>query len=223
MIIRTIFSQRLKTLRLSHDLSGAALADLLYFKSQGSIANLEAGKSVPLADTIDRIADLFAVTLDWLVGRSDNSYDVAVLQNLEDHLLKKSRTLDDARLGFFRLKVCTTLLNSPYADKSTRSMYSMSVRANLIFAMQIFYYTSIRFYELHQTPPDEMNMSTVNRLLVPKLQKVKNGRGLWNLCTKCGLFWENCVDRDLYTFANSSNDILPLFDIQSVGEQAEIK
>lgn len=72
MINRLIFSERLKTLRKNKGLSCSQLADLLNFKSKGSIGNLESGKSLPLAESLYLIAEFFGVSIDYLTGRIDD-------------------------------------------------------------------------------------------------------------------------------------------------------
>lgn len=220
MIFFTDFPVRFNQLRSTHNLSSGQLADILQFKSQVSISNMEKGKALPSVEVLEKIGDLFGVSLDWIMGRSDEFYEDKVISKLEEHFLRKSKTIDDVSLGYFRLEVGLPLLhvpNSPYNDAKKRKLYSLAVRANIIFAMQIFCHTSIKFFELDPAAFDTMNMGTVNRILVPKLQKEKNGKGLWNLCTRCSLFFDECIKCEVHPPKfKSTNEILPLFDLSSV-------
>lgn len=72
MLNRLIFSNRLKKLQTDKKLSCSQLATLLNFQSKGSIGNLEAGKSLPLADKLYLIAEFFGVSIDYLTGRIDD-------------------------------------------------------------------------------------------------------------------------------------------------------
>lgn len=58
---------QLKSLRLSHEFTQQEIADRLGI-SRGAYANLENGKREPDIATLIFIADLYGVTLDYLVG-----------------------------------------------------------------------------------------------------------------------------------------------------------
>lgn len=219
MINRDIFSSRLRSLRLSHDLSGAVLADLLLFKNQSSIGNLESGKSLPLLDAVERLADLFAVSVDWILGRINpmptDIYNSDIIDILEESLLKKAKTFGQGRdideaynikedsdvnpLAYFRLEVNVPLITipSPYREKNQRiEKYDLSVRANIIFAMKVFYHLSLRFYQLYQIQQQNMNLMTVNNVIFPQFRKTKNGTALLNLAEKCRYFYSTYLSQN---------------------------
>lgn len=62
---------RLKELRNEKDLSQEKLAKLL-FLSQSAIAYYELGKKFPNHNTLNRLANFFSVSTDYLLGRTDN-------------------------------------------------------------------------------------------------------------------------------------------------------
>ena len=66
-----MFSQRFKELRNENDLRQRDLAQLLNV-SNGTIGNWESGTRIPDTDTLSRIADFFHVTVDYLLGRTDD-------------------------------------------------------------------------------------------------------------------------------------------------------
>ena len=70
-IAKSFFSERLKTLRLSQNLSQETLATALG-KGKSAISMMESAQSSATADTLIALADYFNVSLDYLVGRSDN-------------------------------------------------------------------------------------------------------------------------------------------------------
>ncbi|AKX95665.1 transcriptional regulator [Moorella thermoacetica] len=72
MLNKKIFALRLKFLREQHNLSTQKLADALGLKSKGAITQFEKGIISPSVDTLISIADFFDVSLDYLVGRSDD-------------------------------------------------------------------------------------------------------------------------------------------------------
>jgi transcriptional regulator with XRE-family HTH domain len=72
MYDKNIFSIRLKQLRELKGVSTQKLADAIGLKSKGSITQFEKTMTSPSADTLVALADYFDVSLDYLVGRSDN-------------------------------------------------------------------------------------------------------------------------------------------------------
>lgn len=70
--------KRLKSLRESKNLKQIELAK--HFKvSQSTIAMWETGKRDPDSDTIERIADYFHVSIDYLIGRTDFPHEGEVV------------------------------------------------------------------------------------------------------------------------------------------------
>ncbi|WP_371377684.1 helix-turn-helix domain-containing protein [Sporomusa aerivorans] len=66
-----IFAERLKELRMKHKVSQAVLADLLHV-SQRQISYYETAQDTPSLPSLIAIADYFDISLDYLVGRSNN-------------------------------------------------------------------------------------------------------------------------------------------------------
>lgn len=71
MISENIFSTRLKELRLSKNLSQSALGNIIGIKAQ-AINDMEHGRIKTTLDRTIALADYFDVSIDYLVGRSDN-------------------------------------------------------------------------------------------------------------------------------------------------------
>ena len=67
----TIFAERLKELRMKHKINQTVLADLLHV-SQRQISYYENAQDIPSLPSLIAIADYFDVSLDYLVGRSNN-------------------------------------------------------------------------------------------------------------------------------------------------------
>ena len=65
---KNLFSGRLKELRLQHGFSQEELAEKIGIK-QNSYSDWEHGKSKPNYEKLEKIADFFGVSLDWLFGR----------------------------------------------------------------------------------------------------------------------------------------------------------
>lgn len=77
------FNERFKALRLSRDLSQSELAKNLQI-SKSSVNMYERGEREPGLETLEAIADLFNVDMDYLLGKSDveNRYQVDVARNI---------------------------------------------------------------------------------------------------------------------------------------------
>ena len=65
-----MFGKRLAEIRKKKELSQYELADRLGF-SRGQIANYEQGKREPDYETLQKLADFFNVSTDYLLGRTD--------------------------------------------------------------------------------------------------------------------------------------------------------
>ncbi|MET3508429.1 helix-turn-helix domain-containing protein [Halalkalibacter oceani] len=66
-----MLGQRIASLRKQKGISQYELADRLGF-SRGKLANYEQGSRQPDYDTLNKIADFFDVSVDYLLGRTDN-------------------------------------------------------------------------------------------------------------------------------------------------------
>ena len=68
----TLFSERIKELRLSQNLTQAELANKLGF-NRGTVGDWETRGKEPSFITLCDIASLFDVTIDYLLGYSDSN------------------------------------------------------------------------------------------------------------------------------------------------------
>lgn len=68
---RSIFAQKLLELRKAHNLSLVSLGEILDISNQ-AVSLLEKGKRSPSFEVLIAIANYFDVSIDYLVGRSDN-------------------------------------------------------------------------------------------------------------------------------------------------------
>ena len=65
-----MIGKRIKELRTEMKISQQKLADLIN-ESQSAIARWEMGKTEPTASAIIKLADVFGVCADYLLGRQD--------------------------------------------------------------------------------------------------------------------------------------------------------
>ena len=72
--LKNSFANRLTTLRNAYDVSMAELTNFLFLKNISSVAAYESGKTFPSYEVLLNTSLFFGVSLDWLVGMSDNPY-----------------------------------------------------------------------------------------------------------------------------------------------------
>ena len=89
-----MFNMRLKELRKSAGLSQKALADML-FVSQAAVAKWELDKSTPTPEMLVKIAEVFNVTTDYLLG-TETQKTPALTAKDERDMEKTLNRLDDA-------------------------------------------------------------------------------------------------------------------------------
>ena len=65
-------SIKIKKLREQEGLSQLELSEKLGYKSQGTVGMYETGKRVPDGETISKIASIFGVTTDYLLGNESS-------------------------------------------------------------------------------------------------------------------------------------------------------
>lgn len=68
---RKLFSERLKNLRVQKNLTMVDIADTLEI-NKTSVFTWESTKTIPSTEKLIALADLLEVSLDYLVGRSDD-------------------------------------------------------------------------------------------------------------------------------------------------------
>jgi len=71
MFLKNIFCQRLRTLRKNSKLTLEQMGETLGVAKQ-TVGHWETGYRLPPLDVTVAIADFFCVSLDYLVGRSDD-------------------------------------------------------------------------------------------------------------------------------------------------------
>ena len=70
MFSKEIFSKRLLELRKQHNLSQSQLAEITGL-TRSAITMMEKAERAASIEVLDKLADYFGVSLDYLVGRSD--------------------------------------------------------------------------------------------------------------------------------------------------------
>ena len=85
---------RLKELRVDNDMSQTELAEKLNLKAS-AISKYEKGITQPSIDTLKNLAEIFSVTVDYLIGMSDikNPYSNSQITPNEADLIEHFRQL----------------------------------------------------------------------------------------------------------------------------------
>lgn len=83
------FSQRLKEMRKAHQHTQAQLAQMLHI-SKSCVSNWEKGVRMPSTDMLSKIAALYSVSMEFLVGSSKRPLHYVT----EDKFIDKERYLD---------------------------------------------------------------------------------------------------------------------------------
>lgn len=128
-----LFANNIKNIREVHGLSMNDLASLMHFKSKGTIGQLETQKAQPSFDFLLKMNSIFAISIDWLIGLSNQPYTNGSLLNAEINI---NKIIYDNNKLEYSLK----LLPNYYTDLSEREkQYPLSVRANIVFLMHVLY------------------------------------------------------------------------------------
>lgn len=80
-----MFSKRLKQLRKENNYSQEYISQLLNVSRQ-SYSRYENGNSQPEFSTLIRIADIFNVSLDYLLCRTDNRHNISMMNKYNKDL-----------------------------------------------------------------------------------------------------------------------------------------
>lgn len=94
--------KQMKLLRSQHDLTQQALADALSI-GKSAIALYETGRRQPDPETLDKIAEFFDVSIDYLLGRTRSS-SVSPSLAPESRVSIQARSLAEAILKISELK-----------------------------------------------------------------------------------------------------------------------
>lgn len=128
-----MFSENLKTLRKSRGMSQEVLAQQLHVVRQ-TVSKWEKGLSVPDAELLTRIAELFEVPVSDLLGEKiqqeqDTNQVAAQLAQLNEYLANKSRRNRRIVRGVL-IALAALMLTAILSVALLTAMYSVSPRHN---------------------------------------------------------------------------------------------
>lgn len=161
-----ICSERIKKLREKYKITMKTVAKYCSQQneanfSQSTLSLWENGKRIPTIDNFSRVADLFAVDLNWLIGRSDEIYSEGVIKNLELASFPVNITTENITVELM------VDIPEDYLDyEKRRTTYSLEARANIIFLFTILKYEweeyiNDRIYELDDLTAEEIRLKAL--------------------------------------------------------------
>ena len=183
-----ICSERIKKLREKYKITMKTVAKYCSQQneanfSQSTLSLWENGKRIPTIDNFSRVADLFAVDLNWLIGRSDGIYSEGVIKNLELASFPVNITTENITVELM------VDIPEDYLDyEKRRTTYSLEARANIVFLFTILKYEweeyiNDRIYELDNLTAEEirlkaLKMSKYFYMKINKNKLLKNYNGV---------------------------------------------
>ncbi len=156
-MIRDIFSKRFLLLKETYQLSYTDFMEILGTKNKTTVNDwVKSQKGFPNEAMLVLISDIFAISLDWLLGRIDEPYNESILTKLEE----------EHAVGILEMAVATPITPLPEEYKNTelrRKYYTQGQRANLIYAaMSSFYKTLFSMFTLKQIEKGKMDLRTLD-------------------------------------------------------------
>lgn len=158
------FAQKIKYLRKKYELSMSELAYILKFKNKTSIGNIEKNIIYPSFEKLIDIANLFTVSIDWLVGFTKEPYNEVIIEQVEEKIAVISIT--------GRCFIDT--VPEHYVNKDLRKKtFTLSERAAIIFYIYyIQFLTGQKLELLYKEPTEIAKFDKKMNLILQKLYKL---------------------------------------------------
>ena len=231
------FPVKFRLLREVHNLSTTQMAEFLSFKNKGSIGQLELSMTNPTLATLDDVVAFFGVSLDWLAGKSEVIYREEILDAIENGL-QADMVADDPSLNYYQVSTYWIRNCDRYTNR--KQVFSLPIRANIIFCMQVLRKSSRIFYE-QGTYAEEIDTSSLEGIERSAIEKVLGNakKGIkkiyqqlvdcegkrranirWNLCSACYDYLQDYIrvpdddERKLTT---------PVFDVEAAWKDLQGK
>lgn len=141
------FSIKLKILRNTYGLSLAELAKILNMNTRGSLYDWENKRSFPSMENLISLTNLFGISLEWLLGRSETIYSDESIEWSEEAIGKYLHSLaalfpNSLQVSYWHFYLCEHY--PEYAFEERRNLYySLPVRANIAVLMREVRLTSL--------------------------------------------------------------------------------
>ncbi len=124
------FSKNIFVLRKTYLFTLEEFAVLIGLKGRGSLGTLENAKNPPSFDTLLNIADVFGVSIDWLVGNSNIPYTHHSVKNAEDKFFDYVLRIDNKN-------ICKLTIKDYLEPEYRMSNFSLGIRANILVLLRV--------------------------------------------------------------------------------------
>ena len=140
-----IFNEHLKNMRTAHNITHKDLSRYctVFNKinvSQATISYWENGKRTPTIDMLKFMANIFAVNLDWLTGRTDEIYSEGVIKKLEPANFPLKVSVCD-----IEVELPISIPEDYQNYEQRKALYNFETRANIIFLLYVIKYEWERY------------------------------------------------------------------------------
>lgn len=167
MFFRDSFPKKIRLLREVHNLSTIQVAEFFTFKVNASVSGLEFGRVNPTLAILDTIVEFFSVSIDWLAGKSSIIYREEILDAIEDKLLADMVT-NNPQLHYYQLSTWWIRDSKRYSQR--KQTFSLPVRANIIFCLQVLRKSSLIFDEQGMYPEtDGADLNGIEKSTIEKM------------------------------------------------------
>lgn len=147
MFNNKIFGERIRLLRESHHLSLNQLAEILG-KKKAAIADVETARMGTTLETCTEISNFFAVSLDWLTGRSNEPYSLEIIQKLEDEIMELEHNIGISNnTNLIYLKAVIYCCRTKLSYYPQREHYSIDRRADVLYCLHFWKYAANKLEE----------------------------------------------------------------------------
>ena len=141
MCNKETIASRLRQLREYHNLS-VSQASSIFGKNKAAFSQIELGNIKLSHDFLIEIADFFAVSLDWLTGRSEEPYSDSVIKRLENELAALYHDVNLSKnqdLLYFKAAIIL-YFSKDYFSYSEE--YTLEERADVVYALNFLKYAA---------------------------------------------------------------------------------
>ena len=116
------FGERLKKLIKSKNLTQQQIADLL-FVNKSSVSRYESNSQLPETPQLQKLADYFEVSLDYLLGRSNETHVLVSNENKNSKI-----NLEEMIFDFEKGLENVIMKNGEKLDERTKELFKQSLR-----------------------------------------------------------------------------------------------
>ena len=164
MRFRDVFAEQFLLLKNTYNLSYNDLSGILGANTKATINDwVKSQKGFPSGFSLVLISDIFAIHLDWLLGRIDKPYSEEILTSLE------KQSIPMLKVAINSTTIIPSLPEKYENQELRRSNYSFGQRANLVYiTLSSYYRTVFDTYTSKQLETGDLHLNVDELLKVQK-------------------------------------------------------